>query len=152
MKEDLLEVVTCTLTWSMYRCMERSRGICVSGRSNSICKDPEVGTNFGMFEKHFWFFPPLFIQFFWGFQSFVLYQCVFRVTQNIHLSKYDGNFSFPPYLVAAFDTFEYFLLLEMLSSICSWDPILCLFLFVSLCLSDSLVFFKGSFPLLVLDL
>ena len=33
--------------------MERSRGLCVSGRSTSICKDPKVGTNFGVFEECF---------------------------------------------------------------------------------------------------
>lgn len=36
-------------------------------------------------------------------------------------SKYNWKFSFPPCLVAAFDTFEYFLLLEMLSSFCPQD-------------------------------
>lgn len=92
--------------------MERSRGICVSGWSNSICKDLKVGTDFSMVEECGFFF--LFILFLWDFNStYCTSVPFFTIIQNTGLSKHE-KFPFPCYIVAAFDTFEYSLLLEML--------------------------------------
>lgn len=86
------------------------RGICVSGWSNSICKDLKVGTDFSMFEECGFFSSS------YSSETFILLTapvCLFfTIIQNIHLSKHE-KFPLPCHAVAAFDTFEYSLLLEM---------------------------------------